>query len=60
MAYLYTGHPVRTVPNDLSWLEGMVTPCGALAPEAVEDTDDDCARGLGMVKAPNDCEFCPG
>ena len=42
------------VPNDLPWLEGMVTPCGALAPEAVEEIGDGCARGFEPGKGPND------
>jgi hypothetical protein len=55
------GNPLPTVPNDLPWLEGMVTPCGTPAPEAVEVTEEDCAaRGFGIGKVPRGWGFCPG
>lgn len=55
------GNPLPTVPNDLPWLEGMVTPCGTPAPEAVEVTEEDCAaREFGIGKVPRGWGFCPG
>lgn len=48
------------VPKDLPWLDGMVTPCGALAPEAVEEIEDGCASRFEPGRVPNDCAFCPG
>jgi hypothetical protein len=54
------GSPLPIVPNALFWLEGMVTLCGALAPEAVEEMEEDCARALGIGKTPGDCGLCPG
>ncbi len=53
------GNPAPTVPNDLPRLDGWVTPCGALAPEAVEDIVDDGVGGcVGSV--PSGWVFWPG
>ncbi len=54
------GNPWPIVPNVLPWLEGMVLLCGALAPDAVEEMADCCAKGLGIGMVPGDCRFCPG
>lgn len=53
------GSPLPIVPKDFLWLEGIVTLCGALAPEAVDEMEEDCARAFGIGKIPKDCIFCP-
>jgi hypothetical protein len=54
------GSPLPIVPKDLLRLEGTVTLCGALAPEAVEETDEDCVMVFGRGTVPCGCGFCPG
>lgn len=55
------GNPLPTVPNALPWLEGTVTPCGTLEPDAVEEPEEDCAvAGFGNGRAPKGWGFCPG
>ncbi len=46
------GKSLPIVPNDLPLLDGVVTGCGALAPEAVDVMVADCSKGFGRGAVP--------